>query len=108
MSGDLASLEESVRHFHRNANLDRVDPGRLASLVDELQGVLCTVLHRARTRGDHLLAGRTPTGWAAATCSLSPTSASDRLCVGAQLEAMPRIAAALASGQIGYQSASVI
>ena len=42
------------------------------------------------------------------TCNLSQSAASDRLCVGRHLESMPRVAAALSSGEIGYQSASVI
>jgi hypothetical protein len=39
---------------------------------------------------------------------MSVHSAADRLCVGAQLEELPKIKAALASGEIGYQSASVL
>lgn len=39
---------------------------------------------------------------------MSRNSAGDRLCVGEQLEALPRIASALGSGEIGYQAASVI
>jgi hypothetical protein len=39
---------------------------------------------------------------------MTPTSASDRLCVGAQLEHLPKVAQALSSGEIGYQCASVI
>jgi hypothetical protein len=42
------------------------------------------------------------------TCTMSQGSASDRLCVGKQLESMPAIDEALCSGRIGYQSASVI
>jgi hypothetical protein len=41
-------------------------------------------------------------------CGMSATSAADRLCVGAQLEALPKIAEALSSGEIGYQSASLL
>jgi hypothetical protein len=39
---------------------------------------------------------------------VSRTSAADHLCVGAQLESLPRIAGALRSGAIGYQATSVI
>src|SRR5437660_12608897 len=38
----------------------------------------------------------------------SVTSAADRLCVGTQLESLPKVAAALSSGEIGYQSASLL
>ena len=39
---------------------------------------------------------------------MSPNSVGDRLCVGKHLESLPRIAAALGSGEISYQSASVL
>ncbi len=39
---------------------------------------------------------------------MSKTSASDRLCVGGQLDSLPEVEAAVNSGQIGYQAASVI
>ena len=39
---------------------------------------------------------------------MSATSASDRLCVGKQLEEMPKVAEALRSGEIGYQSVAVL
>ncbi|MGH7760010.1 MAG: hypothetical protein ACREOY_01145, partial [Candidatus Dormibacteraceae bacterium] len=39
---------------------------------------------------------------------MSISSAADRLCVGAQLESLPRVAAALSSGEISYQAASAL
>src|SRR5437870_11366953 len=108
MQDGLERLEVELREFQQNADLDYVDPGRLSSLVDSLQGTLCEVLNRAKKRGHHLLTGQTPCGWAAQTCRLTPNSASDRLCVGKHLEAMPRVAEALSSGEIGYQATSVI
>jgi hypothetical protein len=39
---------------------------------------------------------------------MSRNSASDRLCVGEQIDSLPRVAEALSSGEIGYQSAAVI
>src|SRR5947208_16478264 len=104
MSGDFERLKAAVRDFQANADLDFVDPKELSSLVDSLQGTLCTALNLARKRGEHLLAGQTPCSWAAQTCGLTPNAASDRLCVGKHLEAMPRVAEALASGEIGYQA----
>ena len=94
--------------FEAEADFDFVDPKQLAAVIDRLQGTLCKVLNQAKRRGDHLLAGQSPCAWVAATCSLSPTSASDRLCVGEQLLAMPKVAEALSWGQIGYQSAAVL
>jgi hypothetical protein len=46
--------------------------------------------------------------WISRLCGMSATSAADRLCVGRQLESLPKIAAALRSGEIGYQSASLL
>jgi hypothetical protein len=39
---------------------------------------------------------------------MSKTAAADRLCVGEQLESLPRVAAALCSGEIGFQAAATI
>jgi Domain of unknown function (DUF222) len=104
----LSELENAIRGLECQADLDLVDPQHLSTLVDRAQGVLCTVLYRARKRGDHLLSGRTPTGWVAETCGLTPSSAADRLCVGEQLEALPAVNQALISGELSYQKASTI
>src|SRR2546425_7171853 len=108
MSGELEMLKAAVRDFQNDAELDFVDAKELSGVVDSLQGTLCTVLNQAKKRGDHMLAGQTPCGWVAQTCGLTPNAASDRLCVGKQLEAMPLVAEALASGEVGYQAAAVI
>ena len=105
---DIDQLEAVAGDFDRDADDDFVDPKRLAAVVDRLQGDLCKVVHRAKQRGDHLLAGRTACSWVAKTCGVSTNSASDRLRVGKQLESMPRLAEALSSGEIGYQATSVI
>src|SRR5229473_1316681 len=63
----------------------------------------------AQKAGDHLVGGNiTAASWISRTCGMSVTSAADRLCVGTQLHSLPKVAAALASGEIGYQSASVL
>src|SRR5438445_2643589 len=108
MSGDFEKLKAAVRDFQANADLDFVDPKELSGLVDGGQGDLGQVLNQAKNRGEHLLAGQTSCSWVAQTCGLTPNAASDRLCVGKQLEAMPRVAEALASGEIGYQATAVI
>jgi hypothetical protein len=46
--------------------------------------------------------------WLSRLCGVSATSAADRLCVGSQLESLPKVAQALRSGEIGYQSASLL
>src|SRR2546425_4594317 len=108
MSDELERLEAEVREFQANADLDFVDARRLSTVVNSLQGTLSRVVDRARKRGDHLLAGQSACTWVSTTCQMSPNAAADRLCVGEQLESMPRVAEALSSGEIGYQAASVI
>ena len=108
MSDTLEMLESAAHDFERDSDWDFVDPRRLAPVIDRLQGDLCKVVNRARQRGEHQLAGQSACSWVARTCAMSRNSASDRLCVGAQLESMPKVASALSSGEIGYQAASVI
>src|SRR2546428_4604587 len=108
MPDELEKLEAAVREFRHSADLAFVDPKRLAAIVDGLQGDLCQVLNQAKKRGDHMLTRQTPCSWAAQTCGLTPNAASDRLCVGKHLEAMPGVAEALSTGEIGYQATSVI
>src|SRR5437870_10555041 len=108
MFDELERLEAEVREFQANADLDFVDARRLSTVVNSLQGTLSQVVHRAKVRGDHLLAGQSACTWVASTCQITPTAAADRLCVGEQLESMPKVADALSSGEIGYQAASVI
>src|SRR5690348_518502 len=105
---DMARLEAAIADFDLFADDDFVDPKRLAAGIDRLQGKLCRVLHRAQKRGDHLLSAQSPCSFVATTCQMSPSSAADRLCVGEQLESLPRVVSALRSGEIGYQATSVI
>jgi hypothetical protein len=87
-----------------------IDPKQLSSVVDRLQLKFCRVVNRARLRGDHRSPGDniSAVGWVAETCSLSRNTASDRLCVGEQIESLPKVAEALKSGEIGYQPAAII
>src|SRR4029077_6846654 len=104
----MQNLESAVADFEASADLDYVDPARLSSVVNRLQGVLSKVVHRATARGDHMLAGQSSSTWVSRQCQMSKSAASDRLCVGEQLETLPRVAGALSSGEIGFQAASVI
>ena len=108
MSDELDRLEAAARDFRRQADPDFVDPGRLAAVIDLLKGELCRAVHASRKRGDHLLEGQSAVTLVSIDCKMSRTSAADHLCVGEQLETLPRVAEALSSGQIGYQAASVI
>jgi hypothetical protein len=108
MADEFERLEAAVRVFELEAEDDFVDPGRLAAVVDRLKGKLCRVVHASRKRGDHLLEGCSAVTLVSIDCKMSRTSAADHLCVGQQLQSLPRVAEALSSGQIGYQAASVI
>src|SRR4030081_1408985 len=85
-----------------------IDPKELSSACDRLQLKLCRVVNHSKRNGDHLLSGMSPVGWVAETCAMSRNSASDRLCVGEQIASLPKVAQALGTGRIGYQSVAVI
>jgi hypothetical protein len=103
----LSELEAAISGL-RSCDSD-IDPKRLRAAIDALEGVFSAVVNRAKARGDHLIGGNiTAASWISRTCSMSVTSAADRLCVGEQLQSLPKIAEALSSGEIGYQSASVL
>ena len=104
----IDNLEAAVRNFEVEAELDFVDPARLSRVINQLEGIRSKVVHRATLRGEHLLAGQSACTWVALQCQISKNSAADRLCIGAQLENLPRVDAALSSGDIGLQAASVI
>jgi hypothetical protein len=106
----LARLEEAVRDFQRSEpDPGDEDPSRMRALIDALELEFSSMARRGQLRGDHLANGNvTAASWIARTCNMSVTSAADRLCVGTQLEDLPKIKAALASGEIGYQSVAVL
>jgi hypothetical protein len=104
----LSKLMTAIREFQ--ACEDRpIDNRGLRVAIDALEGVFCADARRSQLNSEHLVNGNiTAASWIARTCNMSVTSAADRLCVGEQLESLPKVAAALASGEIGYQSASVL
>ena len=108
MQDELRELERAIAEFDAQADDNFVDPKRLAAGIHRLQGKLCRVLAAAERRGEHMLTGRTATGWVAETCGLALSAAADRLCVGEQLAALPAVNQALASGALSYQKASTI
>jgi hypothetical protein len=84
-----------------------VDVKELRVDIDALEGVFCAKARESEKAGEHLVAGNvSAASWIARTCGMSVTSAADRVCVGTQLEDLPKVAAALGSGEISYQSAS--
>ena len=103
----LAKLRAAVRELQ--ASEERVDSKELRVAIDSLEGVFSANARRSQRAGEHLVAGNiSAASWIARTCGMSITSAADRLCVGEQLESLPRVAEALGSGEISYQSTSVL
>ena len=111
MSGEggtpLAKLHAAVRELQGSD--ERLDHKKLRVVIDALEGVFSANARRSQLAGDHLIAGSiTAASWIARTCGMSVSSAADRVCVGTQLESLPRVAAALSSGEISYQAASAL
>src|SRR5216684_4088306 len=105
----LSKLEEAIRDFHRVHEPSDDDPKRLRALIDALELEFSSMARRVQHRGDHLVGGNiTAASWISRICSMSVPSAADRLCVGEQLESLPMVAQALSSGEISYQSTSVL
>jgi hypothetical protein len=98
-----------VRAFLARRERGGVDVKRYRAVIDALEGDFASEVHQVQKSGGHLVDGNiTAASWISRTCGMSLTSAADRLCVGEQLESLPKIAQAVASGQIGYQSTSVL
>src|ERR1700682_3803773 len=109
MAGDvgtpLSRLHAAVRELQ--AWDEPLDLKELRVDIDSLEGVFSSSARKPRCAGNPLVAGSvSPASWIARTCGMSISSAADRVCVGKQLEDLPKVAAALGSGEISYQSAS--
>ncbi|HYR49095.1 MAG TPA: DUF222 domain-containing protein, partial [Candidatus Eisenbacteria bacterium] len=104
----LSKLMAAIHEFE--ACEDRaIDNQGLRVAIDALEGVFCADARRSQLNGEHLVNGNiTAASWIARTCNMSVTSAADRICVGTQLEELLKVKAALASGEIGYQSVAVL
>lgn len=108
MAGELERLRDAVAAFRARQDR-RVDPRGLREVICALEREFAEVAATAKREGDHLAAGApTAVAWLMQKCDMSSTSVADRLCVGEQLEALPKVAEALSSGEIGYESASVL
>src|SRR6266702_3813019 len=93
----LSRLQAAVREFQAREER-RVDPKGLRGVIDALEGEFATEVREAQKSGDHLISGNMgPATWIGLSCGMSVNSAADRLCVGEQLESLPKIAAALSS-----------
>jgi hypothetical protein len=104
----LSKLLAAIHEFQARDER-RVDPKGLRAGIDALEMEFAGEVREVQRSGDHLVGGNiSAASWISRTCGMSLTSAADRLCVGEQLESLPKIAQAVASGQIGYQSTSVL
>ncbi|HEV2034135.1 MAG TPA: DUF222 domain-containing protein, partial [Candidatus Dormibacteraeota bacterium] len=104
----LSHLKAAVREFQAREDR-RVDLKDLRAVIDALEGEFASEARSCQETGTHLADGSaTVVTWISRLCGMSASSAADRLCVGAQLESLPKVADALRSGEIGYQSASLL
>src|SRR3982074_39778 len=104
----LSELQAAIDAFLQRGDR-KVDLRAFRGAIDSLEGEFSVVARESQRSGEHLAGGNiTAASWIARTCNMSVTSAADRLRVGEQLAVLPRGAAALASGEIGYQSVSVL
>src|SRR6202521_3322844 len=104
----LSHLQAAIREFQARDDR-RVNLKGLRAAIDALECEFAVETRSCQETGTHLADGSaTVVTWISRTCGMSATSAADRICVGAQLESLPKIADALRSGEIGYQSASLL
>src|SRR5256714_2119761 len=104
----MGDLGAAATRFEIGADLGLVDLSQLTGIINRLEGVRSKAAHRASVRGAHLLVGKSACSWAASECQMSKASAADRLCVGKQLEKLPRLAWMLSTGEVGFQATSVV
>jgi hypothetical protein len=104
----LAKLEEAFREFLAREGR-RVDLKRLRVVIDGLEAESAAEARACQVAGDHLADGSAGVvTWLSRLCGMSATSVADRLCVGTQLESLPKIAEALRTGEISYQSTALL
>jgi len=107
-SSEIDALEEAIGKFQAREDR-RVDPKRLRVAMDKLECEFSTEIRASQVSGDNLTGGcPTVVTWASRLCGMSATSVADRLCVGKELESLPKIAEALRSGEISYQSTALL
>src|SRR3981081_3880701 len=103
----FAEWLEATRVFLARGERGDIDLAEYRGAIDALDGDFGSEARAAQKAGAHLVDGNISAAFLVArTCKMSGTYAHDRLRVGEQLESLPKVAAALASGEIGYQSAS--
>ncbi len=104
VSAFLARDREAMTTAGRGEELAEV-----RCLIDSLEVDFSSSARTFQVRGGHLADGApSAVSWIGRVCNMSSTSVSDRLCVGRNLEGLPQTAKAVVSGEIGYQSASIL
>src|ERR1700693_2524231 len=104
----LSKLREAARDYQGCEDRE-VDLKGLREVIASLEGTFSADTRRCQEAGTHLADGNaTVVTWLSRLCGMSATSTADRLCVGKQLESLPKIAEALRTGQIGYQSTALL
>ena len=104
----LAEVEEVVGKFQAREDR-RVDLKRLRVVIDSLEGEFSAEARSSQLSGDNLADGSAGVvTWLSRLCGMSATSVADRLCVGRELESLPKIAEALRIGEISYQSTALL
>src|SRR3977135_3211474 len=95
----LSKLSAAIREYQV---CDReLDPKGLREAIDSLEGTFSADTRRCQETGVHQTNGNpTVVTWLSRLCGMSATSAADRLCVGTQLESLPKVAEALRTGDI--------
>jgi hypothetical protein len=111
----MAQLKAAVTAFRERDQLALTDTARgeelrdVRSVIDSLEEDFSSSARAFQLRGGHAADGSpSAVAWLRWNCKMSSTSAADRLCVGKELESLPAVAQALAAGEIGFQSASLL
>jgi len=111
----MAGLRAAVAAFRKRDQASLTSGARgeelaeLRRLTDALELEFSSSARMFQVQGGHRAEGApSAVSWLRHNCNMSSTSAADRLCVGKELESLPRVAEALAAGEIGYQSTSVL
>jgi hypothetical protein len=104
----LAKLLEAIREF-QDRDDRKVDLKILRQGIDALEYEFSAEARSAQLSGENLADGSAGVvTWLSRLCGMSVTSVADRVCVGKQLESLPKIAEALRTGEIGYQSTALL
>src|SRR6202162_5559742 len=105
---DLTDLETAARVFLARDGRS-VDLKRFRAVIDALEGDFALQTREVRKVGGNRADGSASVvTWIGRTCGMSSSSVADRLCVGTQLESLPKIAEALRTGEVSYQSTSLL